>query len=128
MGNNFTFRSRTETYFTYLSAQPLMILLRRETKSRSSFVVCVCAYIFLYTDVFLWRHPESPKSGRESDRESCRKHVPKICGEDLLFCRNFCGAFFFFYENTKMLITSSKINIFDAVFFIRSQFFSANYV
>ena len=27
--NNFTFRSRTETYFTHLSAQPLMILLRR---------------------------------------------------------------------------------------------------
>ena len=64
MRNNFTFRSRTETYFTHLSAQPLMILIAQtslylwfdevESKNkgnRSSFHQ-VCAYIFLYTDVF----------------------------------------------------------------------------
>ena len=94
MRNNFTFRSRTETYFTHLSAQPLMILIlffkflliveiftifvrafviaqtlcffdstksNQRTKSRSSFVVCVCARIFLYRDVFSWRHLDSPK-------------------------------------------------------------------
>ena len=135
MRNNFTFRSRTETYFTHLSAQPLMILFRRlfvslirrsrikERKSRSSFVVCMCAYIFLYTDVFLWRHLESSKSSAKSSSKSCSKNFAetlRFSGSVLFFidCGNLIDLLIFLIGNTKMLITSPKINIFWCGFFL----------
>ena len=47
--------------------------------------------------------------GQKLLTQQSKKTNPKI----YFFCRNFFAEpFFFFYENTKMLITSPKINIF----------------